>query len=536
MKTAEEIKRDNPINRVIESYGIELKPKGSELACICPFHDDSTPSLRVNVNKNLWHCDPCGKGGSSIDFVKYKDGIDTAAAMQKLSGERETVSTIPSSKKVVAQYYYKDETGKDIFKVVRFEPKDFRQCHVDANGKVVWNMDGVRRVLYNLPKVLKTKSDVWIVEGEKDADNLSAMGLVASCNVGGAGKWLDGYSDHLKGKSVIICPDNDKAGEKHLEVVMKAIAGYCKSTCVVRLPKQFKDVSDFLSSFASKEEGFAELMKIKDGCAVTKNPIDIPILSMEEIEESYKDDVKKNQKLNPLGWLRGFRDMRGLTPGDLCTLIADTGVGKSCLLQNMAFNAPHLTFLIFELELPANQMFERFLQMQERVTANAIENSFKSGNPPDWKSKSNLKNIYLCSVAKLTPELIHQYIIKSELKIGKKPDVVIIDYIGLVKGKGKSRYEAISNNAEELKVIAKDTNVIMIASSQVSRNKDSIEINLHDAKDSGSIEASSQLVIGAWRPEPDKVTLKILKSTKDGSGLTVDCLFNVHTLRVENLI
>ena len=63
-------------------------------------------------------------------------------------------------------------------------------------------MEGVERVLYNLPAVTKSQEG-WICEGEKDADNLTALGYVATCNVGGAGKWLDGYTESLKGKDVV---------------------------------------------------------------------------------------------------------------------------------------------------------------------------------------------------------------------------------------------------------------------------------------------------------------------------------------------
>ena len=51
-------------------------------------------------------------------------------------------------------------------------------------------MQGVERVLYRLPEVLAA-GEVWVVEGEKDADSLAALGIVATCNAGGAGKWSE---------------------------------------------------------------------------------------------------------------------------------------------------------------------------------------------------------------------------------------------------------------------------------------------------------------------------------------------------------
>ncbi len=58
---------------------------------------------------------------------------------------------------------------------------------------------------------------VFIVEGEKDADTLASLGLVATTNPGGAGKWRREYNGYLASRKVIILPDNDEAGENHAD-------------------------------------------------------------------------------------------------------------------------------------------------------------------------------------------------------------------------------------------------------------------------------------------------------------------------------
>lgn len=100
-----------------------------------------------------------------------------------------------SARKIDTAYSYQDALGREVFQVVRMVPKTLRQRHM-ANGKWIWNMEGVERVLYRLPEVLKAQR-VWIVEGEKDADNVARLGFCATCNVGGAGMWLDAYTDAL---------------------------------------------------------------------------------------------------------------------------------------------------------------------------------------------------------------------------------------------------------------------------------------------------------------------------------------------------
>ena len=57
---------------------------GHEKMVCCPFHNDSNPSLSIDHKKGLWHCFGCGNGGTTIDFVMKRDGLDFKAAVQKL--------------------------------------------------------------------------------------------------------------------------------------------------------------------------------------------------------------------------------------------------------------------------------------------------------------------------------------------------------------------------------------------------------------------------------------------------------------------
>lgn len=113
------------------------------------------------------------------------------------------------------EYDYVDEKGSLLYQVVRFEPKIFRQRKPDGRDGWDWNLNGTRRVLYNLPAVLKAVEvgkPVFLVEGEKDADALIGLSLTATTNPMGAGKWLDEYNESLLGARVVIIPDNDKPG------------------------------------------------------------------------------------------------------------------------------------------------------------------------------------------------------------------------------------------------------------------------------------------------------------------------------------
>jgi replicative DNA helicase len=119
--------------------------------------------------------------------------------------------------------------------------------------------------------------------------------------------------------------------------------------------------------------------------------------------------------------------------------------------------------------------------------------------------------------------------------------VVFVDYVGLVRRPGsRSRYEAISDTAEQLKIIARRTNTILIVASQIGRpndRKQSLNVRLHDARDSGALENSAGLIIGCCRPAKDEIHLGILKNTK-GITTTEDiiCDFDGPKMRITEQI
>jgi hypothetical protein len=173
------------------------------------------------------------------------------------NGGRGTVSFSPNgNSRIVATYDYVDERGEMLYQVIRFEPKDFRQRRPDGAGEWLWNLDGVRRVLYRLP-LLATNPEraVFVVEGEKDVDNLAHLGIIATTNPGGAGKWRPEYSDFLRGRHVIILPDNDGPGLSHAKAVAASLNEIAASIKILELPglPPKGDVSDWLAAGGTRD-------------------------------------------------------------------------------------------------------------------------------------------------------------------------------------------------------------------------------------------------------------------------------------------
>ena len=198
---------------------------------LCPSHEDENLSLSITSDKEkiLVHC-----------FA----GCSTESVLQSLSLNITDLffDHKPKKPKIVKTYDYTDEMGKLLFQVCRLEPKSFRQRRKDG-GQWVYSMSGVRRVLYHLPEVVKVPA-LYFVEGEKDADNLIASGVIATTSPGGANAWRDEYAKPLYGKRVMLIPDNDSAGHSYAGQVACSLRGKANVSCIL-LP--CKDVSDWLN-------------------------------------------------------------------------------------------------------------------------------------------------------------------------------------------------------------------------------------------------------------------------------------------------
>jgi len=244
---------------VLEHFDVVSSGNG-EHQIRCPAHEDRQPSMVARVSddgeKLLLHC----RAGCSNEAILEAVGVQMSALFAP-----DDEGTAPRVKpRVVKQYPYHDENGDEVFQVVRMEPKSFRQRHRETpDGNWCWSMDGVRRVLFNLPAILDQPSwPVVVCEGEKDCLRVIATGakVVPTTNAGGAGKWRDEYSMSLTGRRVAIVPDNDSAGKKHAQAVIGSLILHgVASVRVVQLPADVKDVSDYLDGHEAAE--FVNLMK-----------------------------------------------------------------------------------------------------------------------------------------------------------------------------------------------------------------------------------------------------------------------------------
>ena len=206
---------------------------------LCPAHADQNPSLSIRVASDGKILLCCHAGCKTESIV-------TAAGLTM--GDLFPAESKPQRRRIAATYDYAEADGKLLFQAVRYEPKDFRQRRPDGNGGWVWNLQGVTPVLYRV-RDWADADTVCVVEGEKDADALLALGIPATTCAMGAGKWREAYNDTLKGKCVVILPDNDTPGQAHAAKVARSVKSCAESVKILELPglPEGGDVSDFIS-------------------------------------------------------------------------------------------------------------------------------------------------------------------------------------------------------------------------------------------------------------------------------------------------
>lgn len=236
----------------LASHGCKPRERGSQWQARCPAHDDRTPSLSFMQGLDgsaVYRCH-AGKEGCPFDailkaldlWVEHGNGqVRKRHTVDNGNRGRPTPQNgqqkKPGRRRIVSEYSYIDEHGELLFQVLRFVPKGFSQRRPYGDGWI-WDLRGVRRILYHLPAILepiRRDSVVWIVEGEKDADRLADAGLLSTSCPGGAGKWARVDDTPLVDRDVVIVPDADDDGQRHALDVARRLRGRARSVRIIAL-------------------------------------------------------------------------------------------------------------------------------------------------------------------------------------------------------------------------------------------------------------------------------------------------------------
>jgi len=228
----------------------------------------------------------------------------------------------------------------------------------------------------------------------------------------------------------------------------------------------------------------------------------------------YVEKLKEN-RIN-FGWVKTDLVTRGMRMGDVVTLVAASNVGKTMMAQNLILNLakqyPDMPQIFFSLEQIGVMAFERFVMMEGQMESHQVEGWHKNQDVllqdklmETLKSLGkSFKNFVLVDEGDMTTKKIENYAIQAGMKMFNKPvKVIVVDYLGYIKGEGQDMYHRISEIAREMKQLAKRLNCVVVLLCQVSKAGKSggDPIEGYHARDSGVVMESADILFSAWRPE-----------------------------------
>jgi hypothetical protein len=408
-------------------------------------------------------------------------------------------------------YRYTNANGEYLYEVWRYIPKDFRARKRLGPGEYVYQdvYQDNPPVLYRLPKVLKALASdepILLVEGEKDVHTLEAWGLTATTNPHGAKAWKSHYADTLAGARVIVVPDNDAAGEAWLSDVTSSVSGVAKTFHVIRLPnlRPGGDVTDWKNAGGTAEK-FARIFQEQTQPVRRARPLD------EYLQWVVKHTVEPLPPAVLYPAWGGINDWtNGMRPGWLTYLAGYTSHGKTAAALEVCESVVKRgqRVLMISCEMRPEDIAVRIGQrwgMDSRRFFKGMSNAEdkQAVNNALYDGRFNRMSIYY---TRQIPEI-------EKCLQEDKPDILVVDYLGLLDIGRHERREGTTVASHALKDIALRYNIPVLSLIQLRRPErrrgDSLPMpTLYDLKDSGATEQDADQVLfvyqetdtETWRP------------------------------------
>lgn len=331
-----------------------VKKDGPGWKAVCPAHDDHEPSLGIRDAGDRILV-TCRSRSCAVESIVQAVGL----TMADLWYDNRPKSGFQGEPE--ATYNYTDECGNLLFQALRYPGKKFSQRHFDAEeGKWVSNLEGVPRVLYNLPQVLATAAAggvIYLCEGEKDAESIIKLGVTASCNPMGAGKWREEYNKSLIGATVVVIQDKDEPGRHHAERVRDSLrtAGI---EVFVQEARTGKDATDHLEAGHTLGELVAVIERVRRGIVTAKE-----MANAARVHRQLEEDA--SDEMIVAGFTVGRRSL-AFRPSRVYLLGGYTSDGKTTLELQVARSLlerpvpPRIG--IFSLEMSSDDLRNRFIE------------------------------------------------------------------------------------------------------------------------------------------------------------------------------
>ncbi|MBE0426353.1 MAG: DUF927 domain-containing protein [Nitrospirae bacterium] len=268
----------------------------------CVFHEDTTPSLSINLETGLWNCFGCDKHGNAIQFVQKLFDLNFPEACERVITdhnlftktnkkiEKKSTAKIPrylnleqikaihgqllktpdALKKIQIKYGLSIETIKKY--LIGYQNKHFMIPAEIEPGKWLFKehkgqqSKGAKACIYPGEIIDKKLPHIIICEGELKALLLNQLEFPAVCGTAGAGTWKEEWNALFREMNVILAFDNDAPGKRGSRKVAESLRGTAKNIKVIAWPADLdgstekKDITDFFIVLKKTQEDFQKLI------------------------------------------------------------------------------------------------------------------------------------------------------------------------------------------------------------------------------------------------------------------------------------
>lgn len=473
--------------RLLPSVAAELLgPPNKRLSSKDEQRYGTNGSLSVDLKTGQWFDHEAKEGGGTLDLIiRQTNCNDRRGAVEWLRAEgfeveddrpvkangHHTAAEPPAARaKIVATYDYVDAAGDLVFQVVRFEPKKFLQRRRPTKGdpadKVkdgwVWSVKGVRQVPYRLPDLVEAIAGdhlVFVAEGEKDVENLAKIGITATCNAMGAGKWPEALNEHFAGASVVILPDNDEAGREHAAMVAAALQGAgAASVRILELPGLAAkgDVSDWIAGGGTAQDLYALVDRAARSPGEASGRLHFGTVWFADTESALEEPE----------WL--VDDV--LTRGDMSLLYGPSKSGKSFLATHVALAIARGVDVFDRRVRQGGVVYiaaEGRKGFKKRLRAYRQENGIAAGAElpfvlvpaaVDLFAKEGDIDLLLADLRVVEPEMRRRFAVSTEL-------IVVDTYAAVSPGANENASEDVTRivkNVQRFKEVASNAHLMIV--------------------------------------------------------------------------